>query len=135
MPAPPVPASGRHPRLICVSPHAGLRDWVVRQGLRVSEHVGHLSAARIEGLGPADHVVGMLPLHVAARICARDARYWHVACRVPPEARGGLWSADDMERFGAALVEYQVRRLEPRPRRPAAPRPGARRHPPIPEDR
>jgi len=30
---------------------------------------------------------------------------------VPPEARGRDLSADDMERFGARLEEYDVRKL------------------------
>ena len=60
---------------------------------------------------PGDVVIGTLPVHIVAEICARGGRYLHLTLDVPPQARGRELTADDMERFGARLEEYEVKRL------------------------
>jgi hypothetical protein len=48
---------------------------------------------------------------LAAEVCTRGARFFNLSLDVPPEARGRDLSADDMERFGVRLEEYDVRKL------------------------
>ena len=91
-----------------VSRHPGAVDWARRRGI-VAEALRHLDT---ECVGPGDRVLGTLPVSVAAEVCARGARYFHLSLDVPPEARGRDLSADEMEAFGAELQEYDIRRTE-----------------------
>ena len=90
-----------------VTRHKGAAVWAARQGID-AEAVTHLDP---ETLKPGDVVMGSLPVHIAAQVCARGARYLHLAMETPPEARGRELTADDMARFGARLEEYVVRRI------------------------
>jgi CRISPR-associated protein Csx16 len=89
-----------------VTRHAGAVDWAARQGL-AARMVSHLDPADV---GPGDVVMGTLPVHLAAEVCARGARYLHLTLDLPPEARGRDLTADDMARFGAKLEEFIVSR-------------------------
>jgi CRISPR-associated protein Csx16 len=55
--------------------------------------------------------MGTLPMHLAAAVCARGARFLALELELPPDFRGRPLSADDMEHLGARLVEYRVERL------------------------
>ncbi len=89
-----------------ITRHKGAIDWARARRIE-AEHVAHLDPAVIK---PGDHVLGTLPVSEAAEVCARGGRYFHLKLNLPPEARGRELSADDMERFGAALEEYEVRK-------------------------
>ncbi len=89
-----------------VTRHAGAVEWARRQGI-AARAVAHLDP---ETIGPGDRVLGILPVHVAARVCERGGRYFHLSLDLPPEARGRELSADDMERHGAQLTEFSIRR-------------------------
>ncbi len=93
------------PRTIFVTRHAGAREWAERQGIIVDEMVEHLDP---EIINPGDLVIGTLPVHLVAEICRRGGRYKHLSMNIPPEHRGRELSADDMEKFGATLQEFQV---------------------------
>ncbi len=103
---PPTPSQ---PRVWFVSRHPGAVEWARRQGLRVHEQVEHFN---VEEVKEGDIVIGTLPVHLAAQVCARRARFLNLSLEVPPEARGRELSAEEMERFGARLEEYRVERLE-----------------------
>jgi len=88
-----------------VSRHPGAIEWADRQGIRVDRQVAHLEIAEIQ---PGDVVIGTLPINLAAQVCARGARFFHLSLDVPPEARGRELSPDDLERYGARLEEYRI---------------------------
>jgi len=88
-----------------VSRHPGAVAWVEAQGVRADRVVAHLD---VDSLRPGDTVVGTLPVHMAAAVQARGARYLHLALDLPPQARGVELSAEDMARYGARLVEARV---------------------------
>ncbi|NYZ13548.1 CRISPR-associated protein Csx16 [Azospirillum sp. RWY-5-1] len=91
-----------------VTRHAGAVAWAARRGI-AAEMVDHLDIGRVR---PDDVVMGTLPLHLAAAVCARGARFLHLELDLPPDARGRPLTADDMDRYGAALVEYRVERVD-----------------------
>lgn len=90
-----------------VSRHPGAIEWAARQGIRVDRQVTHLD---IDQVRAGDTVIGTLPVHLAAEVCARGARFFNLSLDVPPEVRGCELSADDLERFGARIEEYEVQR-------------------------
>lgn len=88
-----------------VSRHPGAVEWARRRGI-AAERVAHLDPARI---GAGDTVIGTLPVHLAAEVCARGARFLFLRLAVPEERRGTELTADEMEAMGATLAEYEVR--------------------------
>jgi len=98
--------------VIAVTRHAGAREWLARQGIRVDHLTSHLEVDRIR---PGDTVIGTLPVHLAAEVCRRGGRYLHLVLDLPPEARGKELSADHMCTFGARLTEYHVSAKEDSP--------------------
>lgn len=90
-----------------VTRHAGATEWAARKGLS-AQVVSHLDMSWLED---GDLVLGTLPVSLAAEVCARGGRYFHLSLDVPPGMRGHELSADDMERLGASLEEFEVRRV------------------------
>lgn len=87
-----------------VTRHIGAVEWAARQGLQ-AQVLSHLDPAQIM---PGDIVMGTLPVHVAAEVCARGARYLHLELDLPSEARGRDLTAEDMVRYGAKLTAFRV---------------------------
>lgn len=88
-----------------VTRHPGAIEWAARQGLAPDRVVVHLDP---DDIRPGDVVVGTLPVHLAARVCARGGRYFNLSVDMPAEARGLELGADELERYGARLEEYAV---------------------------
>ena len=91
-----------------VTRHAGALDWAKAQGIDDARAIRHLDMERMER---GDQVLGTLPVHLAAGVCARGARYLHLSLDIPEDRRGHELTAADMEAFGARLEEYQVMRV------------------------
>lgn len=94
-------------RTFFVTRHPGAVEWVTRQGISIDRTMTHLDLSDVQ---PGDVVIGTLPVHLAAEVCARRARYLHLALELPAESRGLELTAEDMARFGARLVEHWVKR-------------------------
>jgi CRISPR-associated protein Csx16 len=92
-----------------VSRHRGAVEWVARRGIEVDEEVDHLDVDRVQG---GDTVIGTLPVHLAAKVCKKGARYLHLSIDIPPELRGREMSVEDMQRCGARLEEFYVKKVD-----------------------
>lgn len=90
-----------------VSRHSGALDWMQRNGPPFDRHVTHLNVNEIEA---GDTVIGTLPVNLAAEICARGARYWHLSLLLAPADRGQELSADQLTANQATLEPYFVRK-------------------------
>ena len=90
-----------------ISRHLGALEWAMRQGLWIDRRVVHLDPADVSS---GDTVIGSLPVHLVADVCARGARYLHLALDVPEHARGRDLTADELERFAARLESFLVER-------------------------
>lgn len=91
-----------------ITRHPGAKKWVARRGLKVDRLLDHLDPADI---GPGDTVIGILPVNLAAEVCARGGRFFNLSLDLPPVARGRELSADEMERFGARIEEYTANKI------------------------
>jgi CRISPR-associated protein Csx16 len=91
---------------IFISRHQGARDWAIAEGFAVDVWVDHLELDRIV---PGDRVMGTLPVHLAASVCARGACYYHLSLDLPEDWRGRELTAEDLRRYGARLEAYEVR--------------------------
>lgn len=97
-----------------ISRHPGAVEWARRQGLAVDRWEPHLD---VDGLQPGDTVIGTLPVHLAAQVCARGARYLHLSLDLPVAWRGRELSAEELTVAGARLEAYCVGPDMPAPRR------------------
>ena len=94
--------------VILVARHQGAIEWMAQQGLKVDKHELHFDAQHIK---PGDQVVGILPIHLIAKVCQQGGRYWHLQVEVPFELRGKELSMDDLNSLNAKLVEYKVEEI------------------------
>ncbi|MCB1764867.1 MAG: CRISPR-associated protein Csx16 [Candidatus Competibacteraceae bacterium] len=88
-----------------VTRHPGAVDWAATEGLIVDIQAAHLDPQIIQA---GDTVIGTLPIHLAAQVCARGGRYLHLSMEIPEEARGRELTVADLRQFGARLEAYQV---------------------------
>lgn len=88
-----------------VSRHPGAIAWACRQGIPTYLVMPHLDWTLIK---PGDTVIGILPIHLAARVCAVGAHYLHLTLNLPAELRGQELSADHLEALGASLQAFEV---------------------------
>ena len=88
-----------------VTRHPGAVEWAARKGLHIDRHVTHLDP---DTVAPGDTVIGILPVHLVARLCVRGARYLHLSLDLPATARGRELSADELEAHGARLQAFIV---------------------------
>jgi CRISPR-associated protein Csx16 len=88
-----------------VTRHSGAREWAARRGHGEAHVIAHLDPALIR---PGDMVMGTLPVHLAAEVCARGAHFLFLVLDTPPELRGRDLTADEMEKCGARLAGYRI---------------------------
>lgn len=88
-----------------VTRHPGAIEWARRRDLQVDRFLAHLDPAVI---APGDTVIGILPVNLAACVCARGARYFSLSLDLPAAARGRELSADELDTYGARLEGYTV---------------------------
>ena len=93
-------------RRFFVSRHRGAIEWARRHpwGVRL-QFVRHLE---VESVRCGDTVIGTLPIHHVAAICARGAHYLHVTFSLSEKQRGTELTADELDAAGARLVAYHA---------------------------
>lgn len=89
-----------------ISRHPGAVAWARSQGLAVDTWRPHLD---VELVQPGDTVAGTLPIHLAAQVCARGARYLHLSLDLPAAWRGRELTAEELAQAGARLEAFTVR--------------------------
>lgn len=88
-----------------VSRHPGAIAWARKHKVVVDVWVDHLDPSQV---AEGDAVIGSLPIHLVADVCARGATYQHLQFDVSPQQRGRELEADDLDALGARLVGYRV---------------------------
>jgi CRISPR-associated protein Csx16 len=78
------------PRSVFITRHSGARDWAARHGHMNTILLHHLDAQALRSLKPGDRVLGTLPVHLAAEVCRRGARYLHLSMDIRPRHAGGI---------------------------------------------
>ncbi len=91
-----------------VTRHPGALDWARQKGIAWDEHVIHLDPSKV---GAGDTVIGSLPVHLAAAICARGARYLNLSLDLPASLRGRELDAATLNACAARIEEYRVERI------------------------
>lgn len=98
----------RAPLRWLVSRHPGAEEFLRHTGQLFDRVVPHLDVALLK---PGDTVIGTLPLHLAAAVCACGARFFHLALDVPAELRGKELDAQQLAACGARIEEFRIERV------------------------
>lgn len=88
-----------------ISRHSGAMHWAESLGIAVDQVISHFDPECVQA---GDVVIGTLPIHLAARVCARGGRYLHLSLEIPTDWRGRELSAADLRQCGARLEAYRV---------------------------
>jgi CRISPR-associated protein Csx16 len=91
-----------------VSRHRGAWAWAAEEGIPVDRVVEHLDPSAIQ---PGDCVVGTLPINLAAAVCERGGRYFHLSLHLSRQSRGQELTPERMRAHGASIEEYRVARI------------------------
>jgi CRISPR-associated protein Csx16 len=97
--------------ILLVTRHPGAKAWLQAQGMTPDTLLDHLAPG---DWSAGDWVVGVLPYHLAAAVCASGGRFFSLDVAVPFDTRGAELSADDLNALGACLREYRVEALPSR---------------------
>ncbi|MDK4681161.1 CRISPR-associated protein Csx16 [Kingella negevensis] len=93
-----------------ISRHAGAMDWIRQQpNWQIDEIVPHLDLARVQA---GDVIVGTLPIHLAAEVCAKGAKFYFLQMPQSFAGRGSEYTAEEMTAAGASLVQFDVKRID-----------------------
>jgi CRISPR-associated protein Csx16 len=96
-----------------ITRHPGAIAWAGSCGVKFDRVCAHLEDVR--QIAPGDQVFGSLPVSLAADICARGARYFHLSLKVPHHLRGTELSAADMQQLEADFCEFIITKPEKEP--------------------
>lgn len=88
-----------------ITRHPGAVAWVTRQGVAADAVLTHLDPSLIQA---GDTVIGTLPVHLAAAVCERGAKFISLTLDLPPALRGRELNADDLEACGARLESFVI---------------------------
>lgn len=92
-----------------VSRHEGTILWAHQQALAVDHWVTHLDVTNI---ATGDVVMGTLPVHLAAKVCERGAKFYFVSLILTQSQRGQELSVDDMLGAQCRLQCFDVSRCD-----------------------
>lgn len=88
-----------------VSRHPGAVTWAKNQNIKVDYWVEHFSA---EDIASGDTVIGVLPVNLAAAVCACGARYLNLSLDLPYTLRGKELNEFELLAVGARLEEFTI---------------------------
>ncbi|HFC8829206.1 TPA: CRISPR-associated protein Csx16 [Neisseria subflava] len=92
-----------------ISRHQGAIEWIKQQPQwQIDVFTTHLDTAQIQA---GDVVLGTLPLHLAAEVCKRGAKFYFLILPQNCDERGNEHTAAAMSVAGATLERFEVTKI------------------------
>ncbi len=91
-----------------VSRHLGAIEWAKQQPIQIDRWESHLDIAQVQ---EGDTVIGTLPVHLAAEVCAKGARFVFLQVPIAATQRGQELSAATLTDLGCTLQAFWVEAL------------------------
>lgn len=88
-----------------VSRHLGAIEWAKQQPIQIDRWEVHLDIAQVQA---GDTVIGTLPVHLAAEVCAKGAKFMFLQVPIAATQRGQELSADTLNDLGCSLQTFWV---------------------------
>lgn len=88
-----------------VSRHQGAIEWIKQQSIQVDVFVEHLNVEEIQA---DDVVIGTLPIHLAAEVCQKGAKFYFLSVNVAREQRGTELTYEQLEKQACSLQQFYI---------------------------
>ena len=92
-----------------VSRHPGAIAWMKRQNIRVDAWFDHLTA---ESVNEGDTVIGVLPIHLVARLCQKNVKFYALTMECSRQQRGQELNDEQLNQMSCHLTRFDVRLVE-----------------------
>lgn len=91
-----------------ISRHQGAIDWIKQQKIQIDRFETHLDTDLVE---KNDIVIGTLPVHLAAEICAKGANFYFLTINTSFEQRGQELSATQLNEIECSIQPFWVEKI------------------------
>lgn len=91
-----------------ISRHQGAIDWVKQQAIKIDRFEAHLDTTLIQ---ENDVVIGTLPIHLAAKVCQKGAKFYFLSINITPEQRGTELTHEQLISQGCSLQPFFIQKL------------------------
>lgn len=91
-----------------ISRHQGAIDWVKQQPIQIDRFESHLDVNLIQA---EDTVIGTLPIHLAAEVCQKGAKFYFLSINVRPEQRGIELTQAQLVEQGCSIEPFSIQKL------------------------
>ena len=91
-----------------ISRHQGAIDWIKQQPIQIDRFESHLDVNLIQA---EDTIIGTLPIHLAAEVRQKGAKFYFLSVNVRPEQRGTELSAQELIAQHCAIELFYIQKL------------------------
>ncbi|MDP8052784.1 CRISPR-associated protein Csx16 [Pasteurella atlantica] len=88
-----------------VSRHQGAIDWIKTQDIKIDHFIEHLDVDMVKN---GDVVIGTLPIHIAAQVCKKEAKFYFLSINVHKEQRGQELNKDELIKQECKLQQFII---------------------------
>ena len=91
-----------------ISRHKGAIDWIKQQSLQIDRFESHLN---VDDIQADDTVIGTLPIHLAAKVCTKGAKFYFLSVNVSQDRRGTELTAEELIAQQCAIEPFYIQKL------------------------
>lgn len=88
-----------------ISRHQGAIEWIKQQSIQIDRFETHLDVEQVQA---GDTVIGTLPVHLAAKVCEKGAKFLFLAVDISEQQRGTELNADELNQQGCQLIPFYI---------------------------
>ncbi|WP_044469482.1 CRISPR-associated protein Csx16 [Mannheimia massilioguelmaensis] len=91
-----------------ISRHTGAIEWTKQQPIQIDRFAEHLDIADVQA---DDTVIGTLPIHLAAEVCQKGAKFYFLSMNVARHQRGTELTCNQLVKQGCSLQPFYIEKL------------------------
>lgn len=91
-----------------VSRHQGAIEWIKQQPIHIDYFIEHLDTELVQS---GDTVIGTLPIHLAAEVCRKKAKFYFLSINVARDQRGTELTAEQLSSQGCTIEPFYIEKL------------------------
>lgn len=94
---------------ILITRHTGAVEWAMKCGYSFDKKIKHLDD--ISSIEPNNRYFGILPVNLAAEVCAIGSGYFHLNLEIPPHLRGVELDAEQLSDCNAHFEQFFITKV------------------------
>lgn len=91
-----------------ISRHQGAIEWILQQSIHIDHFESHLEISQIQA---NDTVIGTLPIHLAAQVCEKGAKFYFLSVNVTREQRGTELTVEQLNAQQCSIEPFYIHKL------------------------